>query len=105
MKVARQATRSKAIEANGILRTRLEKVSKGPSGETSALINPRGIGTLVNGRILDTWGFGALFIFAAILILLAGIIAAVLLRRITPIAASCQCVFCGYPAKNRSALR
>ena len=41
------------------------------------------IGTYANGRILDTWGFGAVFIFAAALILVAGITAAALLRRAT----------------------
>ena len=45
-----------------------------------------GIGTFVNGKILDHWGFGAIFIFAASLILLAGVIASILLQRITPVA-------------------
>ncbi|MEW5995849.1 MAG: hypothetical protein AB1744_15845, partial [Candidatus Zixiibacteriota bacterium] len=48
-----------------------------------------GIGTFVNGKILDHWGFGAVFVFAATSILLAGAIAAALLQRIAP-AASLQ---------------
>jgi predicted MFS family arabinose efflux permease len=42
------------------------------------------IGTYVNGRILDTWGFGAVFVFAAALILIAGTVAAALLRKVAP---------------------
>jgi len=40
-----------------------------------------GIGTYVNGRILDAWGFGPLFVCAAALILVAGAVAAAHLRR------------------------
>ena len=40
-----------------------------------------GVGTLINGKILNEWGFGALFVFAAALILLAGIIGSALLQR------------------------
>lgn len=43
-----------------------------------------GIGTLVYGKILDRWGFGTVFAFAAALILLAGAIASILLQRIAP---------------------
>ena len=43
-----------------------------------------GIGTFVSGKVLDAWGFGAVFVLAAILILLAGIFAAGLLRRMGP---------------------
>jgi predicted MFS family arabinose efflux permease len=49
-----------------------------------------GIGTFINGQILTRWGFGAVFFFAATLILLAGAIAAALLQRISP-AASAGC--------------
>jgi len=48
-----------------------------------------GIGTFVNGKILDHWGFGAVFIFAAVLILLAGAMAAALLQRIAPDVSPC----------------
>jgi predicted MFS family arabinose efflux permease len=42
-----------------------------------------GIGTFVNGKILDRWGFEPVFVVAAALILLAGIMAAALLGKIT----------------------
>lgn len=42
-----------------------------------------GIGTFVNGRILDAWGFEPVFIIAAALILAAGVIAAGLLHGIS----------------------
>ncbi|MBL7178609.1 MAG: MFS transporter [Desulfobacterales bacterium] len=44
-----------------------------------------GIGTFINGKVLDAWGFEPIFIFAAALILLAGIIATVLLQKIAPV--------------------
>jgi predicted MFS family arabinose efflux permease len=43
-----------------------------------------GIGTYVNGRILDAWGLGAVSLFAAALFLVAGAVAALLLRRLAP---------------------
>lgn len=45
-----------------------------------------GIGTFVYGKVLDRWGFGSVFVFAAVLMLLAGAIASVLLQRIAPAA-------------------
>lgn len=44
-----------------------------------------GIGTWLNGRILNSWGFEAIFIFAAALILVAGTLATVLLQRMAPL--------------------
>jgi predicted MFS family arabinose efflux permease len=44
-----------------------------------------GIGTYLNGKILNNWGFEAIFIFAAALILVAGTLAAVLLQRMAPL--------------------
>lgn len=44
-----------------------------------------GIGTFVNGKILNTWGFEPVFIIAAALILLASAIATILLQRIAPV--------------------
>lgn len=41
-----------------------------------------GVGTFVNGKILDSWGFEAVFIFAAALILLAGILGSEILERL-----------------------
>lgn len=41
-----------------------------------------GIGTFVNGRVLDAWGFEPIFIIAASLILLAGVVAGPLLGKI-----------------------
>jgi predicted MFS family arabinose efflux permease len=41
-----------------------------------------GIGTFINGKVLDTWGFEPVFIIAAALILLASTVAAVVLQRI-----------------------
>lgn len=41
-----------------------------------------GIGTFINGKVLDTWGFGPVFIIAGALILLASTVAAVLFRNI-----------------------
>jgi len=41
-----------------------------------------GIGTFVNGRVLDAWGFEPVFIVAAALILVAGVVAAALLHRL-----------------------
>lgn len=43
-----------------------------------------GIGTFANSRILDTWGLGAVFAGAAALILVAGVLAALLFRRMAP---------------------
>ncbi|MDR3570191.1 MAG: MFS transporter [Syntrophobacteraceae bacterium] len=40
-----------------------------------------GLGTLVNGKILDNWGFGAVFLLAAVLLLLAGFIGSIVLQR------------------------
>ncbi|MEJ2718622.1 MAG: MFS transporter [Deltaproteobacteria bacterium] len=45
-----------------------------------------GIGTYLNGRILPDWGFAAIFFFAAVLLLVAGTLASVLLQRIVPVA-------------------
>jgi predicted MFS family arabinose efflux permease len=47
-----------------------------------------GLGTWLNGHILTKWGYEPLFIGAAGLIFLAGVIAARLLDRIAPIIAS-----------------
>ena len=47
-----------------------------------------GIGTFVSGKILTAWGFGTIFIFAAVLILIAGIIAATLLQRMALVASA-----------------
>ena len=44
-----------------------------------------GIGTFVNGKILTAAGFGTVFLFAAVLILLAGIIGSILLQRLAPV--------------------
>lgn len=44
-----------------------------------------GIGTFINGKVLDTWGFEPVFIIAGALILLASTVAAVLLERIAPV--------------------
>ena len=43
-----------------------------------------GVGTLLNGHILNQWGFEPVFLGAAGLILLAGIIASRLLERLSP---------------------
>jgi predicted MFS family arabinose efflux permease len=43
-----------------------------------------GVGTWVNGHVLTKWGFEPIFIGAAGLILLAGILASGLLERVTP---------------------
>lgn len=45
-----------------------------------------GIGTYLNGKILTGWGFEAIFIFAAALILVAGTLATLLLQGMTPLA-------------------
>ncbi|MEW5945795.1 MAG: MFS transporter [bacterium] len=42
-----------------------------------------GVGTIVNGKILEAWGFEPVFVFAAGLILLAGTIASILLSKTT----------------------
>jgi len=47
-----------------------------------------GIGTFLNGKILTGWGFEAIFIFAAALILAAGTLAAALLQRMAPLGSS-----------------
>lgn len=47
-----------------------------------------GIGTFVNGRVLDAWGFEPVFVIAGALILVAGIIGTVLLEKLAPIAHS-----------------
>ena len=44
-----------------------------------------GLGTLINGHILAGWGFGPVFVIAGGLIFLAGVIANLLLRRLSPI--------------------
>ncbi len=45
-----------------------------------------GIGAYLYGHILTNWGFGAIFVFAAVLILVAGTVAATLLQRLAPVA-------------------
>ena len=45
-----------------------------------------GIGTYLNGKILTGWGFDAIFVFAAALILVAGTLAAILLQKMAPAA-------------------
>ena len=44
-----------------------------------------GIGTFVNGKLLTVAGFGTVFFFAAVLILLAGILGCILLQRLAPV--------------------
>jgi predicted MFS family arabinose efflux permease len=44
-----------------------------------------GIGTFVNGKILEAWGFEPVFIIAAALLFLAGVTATVLLQRVAPV--------------------
>jgi predicted MFS family arabinose efflux permease len=44
-----------------------------------------GVGTFINGKVLNAWGFEPVFIIAAVLILLASAIATVLLQRIAPV--------------------
>jgi predicted MFS family arabinose efflux permease len=45
-----------------------------------------GIGTYLNGRILTGWGFEGIFMFAAVLILVAGALASILLQRMARVA-------------------